>query len=260
VAFYHSFVYEVMLVDQDVAMLEDVLMGTDTQNGLTVIVSSPGGSALAVERLINVCREHSAGDFEVIVPKQAKSAATLLCFGANRILMSRTSELGPIDMQVYLRTQDGGFYAPVDVILNSYETLLDQATKTEGRPDPYLQQLMNYDARLIEYYKREQALGEDIAVAALQQSMFSGKSRRQILRRIRPFIEPSETKSHGRAILIEQAKQCGLNVQEVPIHEELWEQIMELHVRADQYVSRDASKLIESAEHQFYVPAPSAEV
>ncbi len=38
--------------------------------------------------------------FRIIVPDMAKSAGTLMTFGADQILMSDTSELGPIDPQI----------------------------------------------------------------------------------------------------------------------------------------------------------------
>lgn len=44
------------------------------------------------------------GEFSVLVDSVCKSAGTLICLGANKILMSGNGELGPIDMQ--LRKQD----------------------------------------------------------------------------------------------------------------------------------------------------------
>jgi ClpP class serine protease len=40
------------------------------------------------------------GRFEVVVPKMAKSAGTLICLGATKIIMGEMAELGPLDMQV----------------------------------------------------------------------------------------------------------------------------------------------------------------
>lgn len=42
----------------------------------------------------------------VIVPDQAKSAATLLALGAHQILMGPTSDLGPVDPQFQLGEND----------------------------------------------------------------------------------------------------------------------------------------------------------
>ncbi|MBO1224139.1 MAG: hypothetical protein JYX80_06900 [Candidatus Scalindua sediminis] len=89
ISFFTSFVYPVMIEDQDVDMLEGLLQKMDLSNGLAVVISSPGGSGLAAERIINICRSYSeTNEFTVIVPNKAKSAATMVCFGAKEIIMS----------------------------------------------------------------------------------------------------------------------------------------------------------------------------
>lgn len=75
----------------------------DLSKGLIIMINSPGGDGLAAERIINVCRSYSGtGEYQVIVPGKAKSAATMVCFGASAIYMSPTSELGPVDPQIVI--------------------------------------------------------------------------------------------------------------------------------------------------------------
>ena len=58
---------------------------------------------LAAERIVNICRSFSRDNqYSAIVPKMAKSAATVVSMGADEILMSPTSELGPIDPQIVM--------------------------------------------------------------------------------------------------------------------------------------------------------------
>ena len=45
-------------------------------------------------------REHANENFVIVVPRHAKSAATLLCCAADEIHMGSLSELGPIDPQI----------------------------------------------------------------------------------------------------------------------------------------------------------------
>lgn len=100
-AYFTSFAQPVMIQDQDVDLIEGVLQKLDLSNGLAILISSPGGFGLAAERLINVCRSYSGTkDYWAIVPSKAKSAATMFCFGASKILMSPTSEMGPVDPQL----------------------------------------------------------------------------------------------------------------------------------------------------------------
>ncbi|MFQ5421203.1 MAG: hypothetical protein ACE5EY_12675, partial [Anaerolineae bacterium] len=101
VSYFTSFTFPVMIDDGDADILEGLLQKTDLSTGLAVLISSPGGDALAAERLINICRTYSdTNEYWTIVPGKAKSAATMVCFGASKIQMGASSELGPIDPQL----------------------------------------------------------------------------------------------------------------------------------------------------------------
>lgn len=90
---------------------------------ITLLLDSPGGDVDAAEKMVHLLREActppsgSDGDLEVVVPNSAKSAATLIALGADRILMSDSSELGPIDPQ-FLQNGDS---VPVFALLRAYE-------------------------------------------------------------------------------------------------------------------------------------------
>ncbi|SFR01788.1 SDH family Clp fold serine proteinase [Desulfoscipio geothermicus] len=58
-----------------------------------------GGDVLTPWRLVNLFREYTA-HFSVLIPFRAYSAGTLLCLGADEIVMGKMGELGPIDPSV----------------------------------------------------------------------------------------------------------------------------------------------------------------
>jgi len=257
VTYFTSFQFPVMIEDTDADMLEGVLQGLGSGHPLTLLVSSPGGHGLAAERLINVCRSYSGGNFEVIVPKMAKSAATMLCLGAQKIYMSDTSELGPIDPQVTVRTENGTYtFLSVWSILRSYKDLLQQAVATEGHIDPYLQQLSRYDSRQIKQWELEATLSETIAIKSLQTGMMEGKCENEIKEKIKKLLEPEETKSHGRPIFWQAAKEMGLCIEYVKHHMPLWQDVWELYIRTNNFVNSRASKVIETTEHALAAPPP----
>lgn len=74
--------------------------GADRDKPLLLVLQSSGGDVAAAYLIAKLCREHTKGLFEVAVPRRAKSAATLICCGADRIHMGSLSELGPIDPQL----------------------------------------------------------------------------------------------------------------------------------------------------------------
>ncbi len=63
---------------------------------ISLLLYSNGGSTLAAWSLVNLIRSFCK-DFEVIIPFRCQSAATLICLGTNRIVMTKQATLGPID-------------------------------------------------------------------------------------------------------------------------------------------------------------------
>jgi ClpP class serine protease len=154
---------------------------------LALVLNSPGGEALPAERIVNICRSFSPNGYTVIVPKMAKSAATMICFGAKEIGMGRTSELGPVDPQILVESKDSMKYYAAHEIIESYEELMKKANRTKQKADPYLQQLYRFDARDIRRIRSAQQLSESIAVTVLRGGVFRGRTLRQIKNKIKPF-------------------------------------------------------------------------
>jgi hypothetical protein len=250
-----SFRFPVMLDDGDADMLEGVLQKADLSRGLALVISSPGGDGLAAERIINVCRHYSAtGEYWVVVPSKAKSAATIICFGASQIIMGGTSELGPIDPQIFI-PQTGLERFSVYNVVKSYENLFRRAvSETSGNLQPYLQQLDRYDEREIEEFRAALALSEDIAVRSLRSGMLPRKSPAKIKKDLNVFLTPEQTKTHGRPIYRDEAVRAGLNIRAVDVRSRLWNLVYELYVRTDNFVSSTALKCVETKEHSFSVP------
>lgn len=66
---------------------------------ISLLLDTNGGNTLAGWNIVNLIRQF-CDDFEVIVPLKAKSTGTLMCLGADRIIMTKQATLGPIDPSV----------------------------------------------------------------------------------------------------------------------------------------------------------------
>ena len=247
---------EAMILDVDAEMIENILSAEHRGGKVILLLNSAGGSGLAAERIVNVCRAYSDGQFEVIVPHSAKSAATMICFGASRIHMSCTAELGPVDPQVkYINDMGKEVWISAAEYVRSYENLMDAATSGKAqRLETLIQQLSRYDARHIEQLKSAQALSESISVKSLKSGMMSHLSEAKIREKIAPFLIQAQTISHGRMISMDEAKKCGLKVREITLQSALWQQIWELYVRASWVVSARSLKILESNSTSLGVP------
>jgi hypothetical protein len=255
VALFTSYRYPVMLEDEDANMLEGVLQEVDTTNGLCLIISSPGGSGIAAERIINMCRAYSGtGEYWSFVPSRAKSAATMVCMGASKIVMGPSSELGPIDPQ--WGPSDNGVWFSLANVVRSYDALFGKAVETNGNIQPFLQQLNNYDEREITEFRAAVLLADDIAVRALQAGMLAGSKEADIRKRIDVFCSPERTMTHGRPIYHNEAAACGLNVELADVKSGLWKAAYELQIRLDNLVSTSASKVIEYSGDTYYAGSP----
>ena len=257
VSFFTSFVFPVGVIDQDADMLEDVLRSTlGPDDELMLMINSPGGDLLAAERIVNICRSYSAnGRYSVIVPKMAKSAATMIALGAHQILMGPTSELGPIDPQILMTLAgDGPRLVPAHEVIESYDELISRAEQSKGQLAPFLQQLARYDATKIRNIKSVQALCESVAVRTLQTGMMS--EQKNIADRIKPFIDPSHTGVHGRPVYPLAAQECGLNIKVQDLRSKLWGNVWSLYVRLDHVTSSSSGKIVESSDSSYTTSVP----
>lgn len=66
---------------------------------ISLFLYTRGGNTLASWSISNLIRQF-CDEFEVIVPSKAHSGGTLICLGANTIIMTKQATLGPIDPSV----------------------------------------------------------------------------------------------------------------------------------------------------------------
>ena len=99
-------------------------------------MQTPGGDIDAAFNTVKLLR-HSSEIVNILVPLFSKSAGTLICLGADKLILTTLSELGPLDTQIREQQEDGppiyrsalnGFKALEQVQLHTLETM-DIATK-----------------------------------------------------------------------------------------------------------------------------------
>ena len=255
VSLFTSFRYPAAIETSDADMLEEILRKIDVEKGIALFLSSPGGSGLAAERIVNLCRSYSGtGRYLAIVPGKAKSAATIICFGADKIIMSKTSELGAIDPQIIVQEGEQTKVFSVHNIINSYTELFNKARHEKGNLQPFLQQLANYDSKEIEELKSEMQLSESMAIKILKSGMMKTLSEREIKKQIGIFLSPKTVKVHGRPIYAEEAKKSKLIIEMTNLNSDLWSLVHELYFRLNGFVSSDRiAKCIETKNESYHV-------
>ena len=116
----------------------DHLERVSRPNKISLFLYSRGGNTLAGWSLANLLRQYSQR-FEVIVPAKAHSAATLVCLGAQAIVMTKQATLGPIDPSVNgplnPRATGASTGSTVPVSVEDVAGFLDLARKELGIKD-----------------------------------------------------------------------------------------------------------------------------
>ena len=66
---------------------------------ISLLLYTNGGNTLAGWNIVNLIRQF-CDEFEILVPAKARSTGTLMCLGANKVIMTKQATLGPIDPSV----------------------------------------------------------------------------------------------------------------------------------------------------------------
>ncbi|MDR2188972.1 MAG: hypothetical protein LBE62_13180 [Azonexus sp.] len=97
---------------------------THKRDVLAICLTTPGGSAEVVEKLVEIIRHHFNTVY-FIVPHMAMSAGTIFCMSGDRIYMDYASSLGPIDPQV--PDKDGKYLVPALGYLDKVFELIEKS-------------------------------------------------------------------------------------------------------------------------------------
>jgi hypothetical protein len=85
-----------MIASDAIRPFYEHLEGIGYQERIDLFLYSRGGDTNVPLRLVRLIREHCK-NFSVLVPFRAHSAATMICLGADEIVMGRMGEISPVD-------------------------------------------------------------------------------------------------------------------------------------------------------------------
>lgn len=241
----------------DTVPFVDLLHNLPIGEDLDLLLHTPGGDIDAAEKLTVMLRKRvGEAQLRVVVPDLAKSAGTLMALAADSIVMSDSSELGPIDPQIALADRHG------NLIPHSVQSYLDayQRHAQELRNDPadeaariMLSKLDPHTVRLFDAIRqRAQRLAEN----QLKLGMFRGGTGNFTLVASK-LIDTNEWLSHGQMIDADAAQVIGLVVEYMDPQSELWRAYWQLYC-AQRLAVADGHKLFESDYASLCLEDPAA--
>lgn len=199
--------------NQILKLIEDI---DNKKDKIFVVLTTGGGSAIAVERYVNILRHHYI-EVNFIVPDYAFSAGTIFCMSGDNIYMDYFSVLGPIDPQV--QNKDGKWVAALGY-LDKINELIDKAQKNTLTQAEFVI-LKDFDLAELKGYEQAKELTIDLLKKWLVKYKFKDWSNHQtnpLLLNQPVTLEEKEVraneiadllsnnnewKSHGRPINIE---------------------------------------------------------
>ncbi len=234
-----------IIMRQDTLLFEDILRSVGDNNEGSLMITSPGGEPNAAEKMLIMCRERFK-NFEVIVPEYAKSAATMIALGSDKIQMGYLAELGPIDPQLEINSPQGKAIIPARAIIDGVESIRKKI-KEGDPPQMYLTMLQNLSPQIIQICETSIEDARGFAEKWLKKYMLKEKPD-QATKVAKDLSEGKVYKSHGKVINIEEAKSVlQLNIEKIENNNPLWEKIWELHCRSVQFLQQtNGAKLFES--------------
>jgi len=173
----------------------------------TLILHSAGGFLDVVGSFIYIMRKKFE-KFQIAVPEIAHSAATLLCFGADSILMNDLSSLSPVDPQIALKTQAGNIGAGVEDIKGYLSLISDMFKDDAARIQAFNALVGRIPAEVLGQIERIEKQTEMIATKALQYHIKEKKKIEEIVSKFQ-----KEFFSHNYRIHLDEAKKLGFKVQ-----------------------------------------------
>lgn len=212
--------------DSDITGFSDLIDNIDS-NEIDIFLHSPGGSAEATERVVNLLREKFS-HIRFLIPNAAYSAATMLALCGDEILMDERSTLGPIDPQIILATPEGIIPVPAQDIIDGFERIRQILKDDPGSLGAYLPMLQKYDLHIFEMCENAKKLARSLVQEWLEKYMFKDIpcKEEKAASISKKLSEHKEYLSHGRMIGIRQCKEMGLvvnDLREMPkLRDELW--------------------------------------
>lgn len=224
--------------------IEDILLETGDCESLHLFLNTLGGEGEAAIRLVRQMRTRCT-HLTVIVPLEAKSAGTLLLLGADEIVTGPTSDLGPIDPQLWLEHYGR---KPAKTVLEAFRRA-EAAAATEGV-------LASFHAMTLEnrsaFEAQEARESLDHATLQLEQSLANCPSRKReeisdlTMHLERVLIQAPQV--HEASIYPEELLEAGLPIVRLSHQDQQWIDIWAIWIM---YTQVSENQVYESTDVSF---------
>lgn len=201
------------MLPRDVSIVYSILRGKEREKPLDVLLHSRGGDIHTAYKLAKLFHRYS-NNVNIIIPEYAKSAATLVAIAAHSIEMCPIAELGPLDPLINF----GSGFMPAFAVRNAIKIL---EKEIESCKDKDVRKLKAENiigpiaVKIDPYLLSAVADTPEVAKRYGNKLLVSIGYEKQIADRILKSLVEMGHPSHGYVIDFEEAKDIGLNAEEM---------------------------------------------
>lgn len=219
-------------IDRDDTLgFADLLHNVPAGQPLDLLLHTPGGDIDAAEKLVYMMRKRTgSAELRIIVPDFAKSAGTLIVLGADAIVMSDTSELGPIDPQIVRSDVNGNRIAhSIFNYLHAHDALREELARS---PDSIAARMLfgKLDPETVKLFESVRDRARSCAESFLKKWMFN-KTAGNWSKIVSELLDVKRWQSHGQMISSDDAHDLGLTVEPLEHSDDLWVGYWRLYCR-----------------------------
>ncbi len=235
------------ITPDDVMPFMDLIHNVPEGHRIELLLNTPGGDIDVAEKLTAMVRKRVGEEFfRIVVPDFAKSSGTLMVLGADSVLMSDTSELGPIDPQIYAPDSNGQERRiPAQSHIDAYEKYSEIL---KGSPNDAAARVMlaKLDPSFLQFCQSVKDRARKLAEQQLARGMFHGGTG-NTTKTADELINTERWQTHSQMISWQDAKgpPIELNVEHLELQSDRWQQYWKLYC-LQRLAIGDRDKLFES--------------
>ena len=223
------------IIELAITGFADAILDTPKGDPLDIMLTTTGGDGEVALRMASIYRAERE-DVRIIVPDMAYSSGTILALAADKIVMSSSSTLGPIDPQILLPEQGQFAWMSARAVVEAVDNLQQQAQANPGALRFSIAMLADINATMYQTAIDAMARTEPLATA-----VFKLRSDYPSDQQIKKIVDDLQKHSvHSATIRHRDAYDIGLPVEYVDPFSEQWDRVWRLHTRyVAYYTPRD---------------------
>ena len=259
----------VSITREDINGFMNALAGTPTDNGLVLILYTPGGDPNAVESIVEYL--HAKFDrINVVIPYLAMSGGAMISLASDLLVLGKQSQLGPIDPQFLIGNKVHSARA-IQEGFNKAKEDIEKDTKLAHLWAPILQ---NMGPSLVLEADKALAYSKELVVNWLNDRMLKGieneQERSEKANTIAAYFNAEDTPSHGQVhvhgqrIGAEKLRELGLKLEFLEDNQGLQNDVLTSYhlmtlifemTPSLKFIASDRGKMWVKQQQQILIPA-----